>query len=184
MKSCRLFYQFRVDERNVFGTDTKAIFDRLAALKVLEKEDLEKLKTKIPEEKYSNTEKVKLMLEQNEVSVLYIGGDETFKKMANSVESSLVGKFPKLNLSFIHPGWSSNWNVTFENLKNSLPKFDVLVLNPHVRTMFGRKVRAECTDVPWFACTGKGRKSLARSIEAAAMFVAEKKFLNPYLNQN
>ena len=62
----------------------------------MRKEDLEKLKAKIPKEKYSNTDKVKLILEQNEVSVLYVGGDETFKKMADSVKSSLLVKFPKL----------------------------------------------------------------------------------------
>ena len=168
----RLFFRSRLESAALELGDSKAIYDRIANLKVLPKSELDRLKNSIQE--YDNSfAKEPSILEAKELSVLYVGGDESFCKLADSVKQAISKKYPKINLRFIHPGWTSNWNVVLDEVKRCLPEIDVLVLNPHVRTMFGRKVRSACTKIPWFACTGKGRKSLERSIEMAAFFVVE-----------
>ena len=110
------------------------------------------------------------------IRVLYVGGNETQIQYETAIERNLAQKHPGLSVSFYFPGWTSNWNVHLEKLKRLLPQHDVVVLNRFVRTQLGRKLRAACgATVPWRACTGHGRDSLTRAIEAAAAWTAAKR---------
>lgn len=101
-----------------------------------------------------------------DLRVLFVGGNETQQQYKESLEQDLKRKFPGLHLSFHFPGWSANWAPKAARVKSDLETADAMVLMPMIRTMFGRTVRAEAGrhDVPWVACTGKGRASLERAL--------------------
>jgi len=110
------------------------------------------------------------------VRVVYIGGNETQKRTEKEISAELRQKYPGLTLECFFPGWSSSWNKHLEKVKPEIDKADVVVLNPLVRTQFGRHVRKYCgSEHPWRACTGRGRESLKRSIEQAAIWICSKK---------
>lgn len=107
------------------------------------------------------------------VKVLYIGGNETQQQYEGPIRQAFARSMPNLTLSFLFPGWTSNWHTWVDDVKRRLPHVHAVVLSSMVRTQFGRHVRALCTEAkPWFPCTGRGRQSLIRSIERAAQFVA------------
>lgn len=110
------------------------------------------------------------------VRVVYVGGNETQKKMQPEITSELKGEYPGLVVEFFFPGWSSRWNVPLEKMKPAIDEADIVVLNCLVRTLFGRHVRKYCvSEHPWRACTGRGKESLKRSIEQAAIWICSKK---------
>ena len=110
------------------------------------------------------------------VHIVYVGGNETQAALEPSLRASLTKAYPGLRLTFIFPGWTSNWNVYADQVKALLPGADAVVLNTLVRTQLGRTVRAMCdSKCPWFACTGRGKQSLRASIEEAAVWAADRK---------
>ena len=173
----QLFYKVRMEEDNNARLDAMAILDRITALRIWPKEEIKALAEKIPQKEQVNLEADEFdQIKKKKVSILYVGGDEKQSKMDESVIKSITRKYPGFEVTFVHPGWSSNWNQLLPKLRKDLPNYDGLVLSRFVRTMFGRNVRAMCDSVtPWFPCTGKGRKSIARSIEAAALYTAANK---------
>jgi hypothetical protein len=109
------------------------------------------------------------------VHVLYVGGNETQSRYQDAIRAQFRRTIPTLTLTFLLPGWTSNWNDWLEKFKNHLPDADAVVLNSLVRTQFGRHVRRLCDEeTPWFPCGGRGRQSIERSIEQAALFVLER----------
>jgi hypothetical protein len=105
--------------------------------------------------------------------VLYVGGNETQKGYEERLRREIAEKHPDLELSFHFPGWSSNWGVQLEKLKPVVDRADVVVINPLVRTQFGRGLRAHCNgDHPWLPCTGRGYDSLKNAILRSAAWVA------------
>ena len=109
------------------------------------------------------------------VKVLYIGGNETQQQYEGPIRQAFARSMPNLTLSFLFPGWTSNWHTWVDDVKRRLPHVHAVVLSSMVRTQFGRHVRALCNEAkPWFPCTGRGRQSLIRSIERAATFVASR----------
>jgi hypothetical protein len=107
------------------------------------------------------------------LSVLYIGGNETQRQYEGPIRQAFARSMPNLTLSFLFPGWTSNWHKWVEDVKRRLPHVHAVVLSSMVRTQFGRHVRALCDEAkPWFPCTGRGRQSLTLSIERAAAFLA------------
>ncbi|MEN9678366.1 MAG: hypothetical protein RIS76_4262 [Verrucomicrobiota bacterium] len=110
------------------------------------------------------------------VYVLYIGGNETQMAYEAEIRSELFRAYPSLKVEFYFPGWDSKWNVHLDRVRPKMFQANAVVLSNMVRTQFGRHVRATCnSSTPWFPCTGKGKQSLKRSIEAAAHWAAKKK---------
>lgn len=109
------------------------------------------------------------------VRVLFIGGNETQRAYEKEIRDEFAEQYSGVKLDFYYPGWGSNWNVHLERVRPMIMEADAVVLSRMVRTQFGRAVRATCdSSRPWFACTGTGKQSLKRSIEAAALWAAGK----------
>jgi len=104
------------------------------------------------------------------VSVLFVGGDERQQKMQAEVTRIVHGAHPGVRISFLHPGWGSNWKDTIEAMKRQLPESDIVVLNPFVRTNFGRTARRSINDAgkQWRPTYGHAPASIARAIVSAA----------------
>lgn len=114
--------------------------------------------------------------EDTVVNILYIGGNETQMAYEDGIRSELHSSYPGLKVEFYFPGWDSNWNHHLDRVRPKILQADAVVLSTMVRTQFGRHVRATCdSSTPWFPCTGKGKKSLKRSIENAAIWAANRK---------
>jgi hypothetical protein len=112
------------------------------------------------------TEDVAGSPEAANLSVLFVGGDERQRGYDRGIMEELASTHPGVVVEFIHPGWSGHWNGHLEDVKRKLSSIDVLVVSKYNRTEFGRSVRAAASehDVPWVACTGRGRKSILLSI--------------------
>jgi len=110
------------------------------------------------------------------VCVLYVGGNETQAAYEAEIRSELLRLYPALKVEFYYPGWDSRWNVHLDKVRPKIFQSDAVVLSRMVRTQFGRHVRTSCNSAtPWFPCTGKGKQSLKRSIESAALWAANQK---------
>ena len=103
--------------------------------------------------------------------IAFVGGDERQSQYESDIAESLTNKFPKLEFWFHYPGWTSNWNRHLSEIDNKIQaqRPSVLVLSPYVRTQFGRNIRAKLSakNIQWRACTGRGRSSIQRAMEAA-----------------
>jgi hypothetical protein len=110
------------------------------------------------------------------VKVVYVGGNETQERYESDLRRELTDEYPNLALEFHFTKWTSNWNKHLERVVSDLRDADALVLNKLVRTNFGRSVRKECDGSrPWFACTGRGKESLKRSIDQAVRWAISNK---------
>ena len=103
--------------------------------------------------------------------IAFVGGDERQSQYESDIAESLKNKFPELEFWFHYPGWTSNWNRHLSEIDNKIQAHrpSVLVLSPYVRTQFGRNIRAKMSamNIQWRACTGRGRSSIQRAMEAA-----------------
>jgi hypothetical protein len=106
--------------------------------------------------------------------VLYVGGNETQMAYEDRLRREIGEEHPDLELTFYFPGWSSNWGAQLEIVKSAADRADVVVINPLVRTQFGRGLRAHCNAAhPWLPCTGRGFDSLKNAILRAAAWAAK-----------
>ena len=114
-----------------------------------------------------------------QASILLVGGNETQARYDDFIRDHYRRVDPQLRIEFIHPAWSSNWNVDVEDVKRKLGANDALVVMRFNRTLFGRHVRrlAGVHGKLWFPCTGHGRDSLIRAINRAAGFVRSMSFV-------
>jgi len=103
------------------------------------------------------------------LSVYYIGGDETQASYQSDIFDYFKKKMPGLILDFYFPKWSSNWNHDYDNIKIKLENYDAIVLSPYIRTTLGQKIRKLCNDRKKhrYNCTGKGKNFIIRAIESA-----------------
>jgi hypothetical protein len=104
------------------------------------------------------------------VRLLFVGGDERQANGHAPVEQrlrELVGG--DVEVRWVHPGWSSNWTAYAEQAEAQYDAVDAVVLMPLVRTNLGRRLRRSSGDagLPWIACTGQGRQSMARALATA-----------------
>jgi hypothetical protein len=105
--------------------------------------------------------------------ILFVGGNETQAQYRDEVIREVKKSCPHLEIDFINPGWSSNWNKHLADVRQQLPSMEAVVLSPLVRTQLGRSIRKECDDAkPWFPCTGRGKASIVRSVLNAARWMA------------
>ena len=102
---------------------------------------------------------------------MFVGGDELEKRNNAAVLKHLETTAPWITVDFEHTGWSGHWGPSAERITNRLSQYDVLVITPYIRTGFGMTLRKNVDEVgiPWRACTGRGRKTITRSILNAAV---------------
>ena len=155
--------------------EAAAVLERLEDLGA-ESADIEQLRKLLPSSEPSLVTNDCPLKTGTPVSVLYIGGNETQAAYEPEIRSELFRTYPGLKVEFYYPGWTSNWNVHLDKVRPKIFQSDAVVLSRMVRTQFGRQVRRTCNSAtPWFPCTGKGKQSLKRSIEFAALWAANKK---------
>jgi hypothetical protein len=69
-------------------------------------------------------------------------------------------------------GWRSNWDRDAERIEKVIPEYDLVILSPYVRTLFGRHIRRASQH--WRSSTGKGQGRIYHDIVAAVQsFQAE-----------
>jgi len=169
----KIFYQIAGDFESRHLLELQGIRDKIHhwALNADVIESMDCCLAKCCEEAECDVSVEKRLKDGEAVHVLYVGGNETQQQYVEGIKSRLGSEYPGLTLSFILPGWSSNWNKDVEVFKSKLRSADCVVLNRLVRTQFGRTVRKLCgSDHPWLPCTGSGKKSLESAIVAAAHF--------------
>jgi hypothetical protein len=174
------FYHSRLSCEERSRLECEQILERLGILKLPDSE-IEELRGRIPTVPETgngrDTDTAEKLKNGAQVSVLYIGGNETQESYVDRITEKLACEWPGVKVEFFLPGWSSSWNKQFENIKPQILTSDVIVLSPLVRTQFGRHVRKTCDHArPWFPCTGKGKKSLDDSIRKAALWICKKKY--------
>jgi hypothetical protein len=95
--------------------------------------------------------------------ILVVGGNETQARMDTSIRATLSEVFPKVEVDFLHSGWSGNWKPHADDFDRRVQKADGVVMLSLMRTMFGRTVRQSCP-VPWRGCRGKGQGQIIEAI--------------------
>ena len=106
------------------------------------------------------------------IKILVVGGNETQASYDADLRAYYRTNAPWLTVEFLHSGWSSNWGDKVDEFQRRLACQDGVVLIYLMRTEFGRAVRKRMGSIPWRACTGKGKNSIRRAIDAAAAAVA------------
>jgi tetratricopeptide (TPR) repeat protein len=101
------------------------------------------------------------------VRILFVGGDERQAQYDEEIERELAERAPHVRVTFVHPGWNSNWGPELERCRRELGRADGVVLMRFVRTEFGRRLRREIA-VPWRGCGGHGKRAILNSILALA----------------
>ena len=104
------------------------------------------------------------------VRVLVVGGNETQARAAGRVRDEVAARDECVEITFVHPGWSSNWVKFTEKLERVMGEHHALVIMRFIRTHFGRWIRKECGErnVPWRFCWSGGRGGIAEAVLDAA----------------
>jgi len=97
--------------------------------------------------------------------VLYIGGNETQQSFKDEIDTKLASAHPHIQVEWELIGWSSNWGDEAARIERRIPDFDLVILSPYVRTLFGRQIRKAASN--WRASTGKGQGKIYADIVAA-----------------
>jgi hypothetical protein len=97
--------------------------------------------------------------------VLYIGGNETQQSFKDDIDAKLAQAHPHIHVEWELIGWSSNWGDEAARIERRIPDFDLVILSPYVRTLFGRQIRKAASN--WRASTGKGQGKIYADIVAA-----------------
>lgn len=113
--------------------------------------------------------------------VLFVGGNEKQKAYADEVRRRVQERHSGVQITFEHTGWSSNWGRELGGIERKVREHDVVVLMRFVRTLLGEAVRRTCSEAGkrWVPCTGHGRDSMIRAIEAAVRVLAPGPSTNP-----
>lgn len=174
------FHKLRSNGSEYSMQQARLLVDHLQSFKLDDGslEHLSRLVEESDEIKEASLSAQKRLKEGQEVSILYIGGNETQEAYVDKITKELSGDYPRLHVSFYFPRMDSNWNVHLDKIRPKIGTNNALVLSNLIRTGFGQHVRKLCNDeCPWFACTGRGKQSLKNSIEKAAIWACQKKEL-------
>jgi hypothetical protein len=98
-------------------------------------------------------------------SVLYIGGNETQQSFKDHITDKLRTTHPHIAITWELIGWRSNWDRDAERIERVIPTYDLVILSPYVRTLFGRYIRKVAEH--WRPSTGKGQGKIYADIVAA-----------------
>lgn len=97
--------------------------------------------------------------------VLYVGGNETQQNFKDEIVVKLATTHPHIHVEWELVGWRSNWGDEAARIERRIPTFDLVILSPYVRTLFGRQIRKAATN--WRASTGKGQGKIYSDIVSA-----------------
>jgi tetratricopeptide (TPR) repeat protein len=104
--------------------------------------------------------------------VLYVGGNETQQSFKDEITVRLRAEHPYIEVTWELIGWRSNWDRDAERIEKVIPEYDLVILSPYVRTLFGRHIRRASQH--WRSSTGKGQGRIYHDIVAAVQsFQAE-----------
>lgn len=102
------------------------------------------------------------------MKILFVGGNEVQARYDASIREELGKRWPGLELTFEHTGWSANWGRDVDHLVRQANHCDAIVIMRMIRTILGRTLREKVAR-PWVACTGTGRGIMLQSIREAAL---------------
>ena len=110
--------------------------------------------------------------------VLFVGGNETQEQYRHLLDAEIRDRYAgSTSVEWFFSGWSSNWMKVAESIESTLRSRQpsAVVLMTFVRTNFGQWVRRTAGEngLPWVACTGHGRASMARAVDRAVRLAAE-----------
>ena len=94
--------------------------------------------------------------------VLYIGGNETQQGFKDLISEKLRTTHPHITVTWDLIGWRSNWDKDAERIERIIPNYDLVILSPYVRTLFGRYIRRVAEN--WRPSTGKGQGKIYSDI--------------------
>jgi hypothetical protein len=94
--------------------------------------------------------------------VLYIGGNETQQGFKDLITEKLRTTHPHILVTWDLIGWRSNWDKDAERIERIIPNYDLVILSPYVRTLFGRYIRRVADN--WRPSTGKGQGKIYTDI--------------------
>lgn len=97
--------------------------------------------------------------------VLYVGGNETQQSFKDQIDAKLAAEHPYITITWELIGWRSNWDRDAERIERIIDQFDLVILSPYVRTLFGRHIRR--VSQHWRSSTGKGQGRIYHDIVAA-----------------
>ncbi len=97
--------------------------------------------------------------------VLYIGGNETQQGFKEQITEKLRSTHPHILVMWELIGWRSNWDKDAERIERMIPNYDLVILSPYVRTLFGRYIRKVADN--WRPSTGKGQGKIYSDIVTA-----------------
>ena len=102
--------------------------------------------------------------------VLVVGGDETHAKAGSRVRNLVAARGENVEITFVYPGWSSNWARFAEKVERAVGEHHAIVIMRFIRTHFGRWIRKECGErnVPWRFCWSGGSGAIAEAVLDAA----------------
>jgi tetratricopeptide (TPR) repeat protein len=104
--------------------------------------------------------------------VLYVGGNETQQSFKDEITERLRVEHAHIEVTWELIGWRSNWDRDAERIEKVIPEYDLVILSPYVRTLFGRHIRRASQH--WRSSTGKGQGRIYHDIVAAVQsFQAE-----------
>lgn len=114
------------------------------------------------------------------LKILFVGGNEMQEQYETDLKADLAAGAVPIEVDFEFTGWSSNWGRQFEKLAPRLASYDGVVVMQFVRTQLGRTINAEISRLNtlghrllWRRCTGHGKQSMQKSIEACAAMVLD-----------
>lgn len=172
------FHKLKANGSEYNLQQARLILDHIQSFKLNDEsiEHLSRLVEESDETKEASTNAQDCLKHGQEVSVLYIGGNETQEAYVDKIREELAALYPGLRMSFYFPKWDSSWNAHLDKIRPMIGINNVVVLSDLVRTGLGQHIRKLCnSDCPWFACTGRGKQSLKASIEKAAIWASQKK---------
>lgn len=110
-------------------------------------------------------ERPQTVLKPRPCRVLYIGGNETQQGFKDQITEKLQTTHPHILVTWDLIGWRSNWDRDAERIERIIPNFDLVILSPYVRTLFGRYIRRVADN--WRPSTGKGQGKIYSDIVSA-----------------
>lgn len=76
------------------------------------------------------------------LTILFVGGDDqTIGKLMPDVNQRVKDKFQNVKVKHVCPGFSSHYEAYLAKCEKFIPTVDAVVIHPHMRTTFGRRLR-------------------------------------------
>ena len=103
-----------------------------------------------------------------DVQILFVGGDDqSIGKLMAGVKQRVKEKFPRVTVKHVCPGFSSHYEANLAKCEKFIPTIDAVVIHPHMRTTFGRRLRKIINNhnAIWRACRPhEGVQAISESI--------------------